>query len=105
MRTGDAYAYPGYVNANRTYTSNGRNQYSAVGGATLTYDSKGNLIDDGTNAFCYSSENLLVLKGPGADVLVTFGDVGLRPVYAALSGGGCGDDAFSLRRTQHDRRV
>ena len=59
VRTGDAYAYGGNANVNRSYTSNGLNQYSAAGSASLTYDTKGNLTSDGTSSFTYSSENLL----------------------------------------------
>ena len=67
-RTGDAYAYGGFYNVNRGYTSNGLNQYSAAGPASFTYDSKGNLISDGTNSYTYSSENLLT-SAPGSTSL------------------------------------
>lgn len=58
-RSNDVYAWTGVVNVNRNYTSNGLNQYTAAGTASFTYDAKGNLKSDGTNSFCYSSENLL----------------------------------------------
>ncbi len=59
VRTGDTYAWTGHFNVNRAYTSNGLNQYSVAGPASLTYDTKGNLTSDGTSTFSYSSENLL----------------------------------------------
>jgi YD repeat-containing protein len=58
-RSNDSYAYPDFVNANTSYTTNGLNQYSAVGSASLCYDANGNLTGDGTYAFKYDSENRL----------------------------------------------
>src|SRR5207248_885563 len=65
VRTGDAYAWGGNYNVNRGYTSNGRNQYTAAGSASFTYDSNGNLTGDGTNTYTYSSENLLKTASGG----------------------------------------
>ena len=67
VRTGDAFAWTGHSNVNRGYTSNGLNQYSAAGSASLTYDSKGNLTSDGTSSYGYSSENLLT-SGPATSL-------------------------------------
>jgi RHS repeat-associated protein len=64
-RNGDAYAFNGLVTVDRTYTSNGRNQYAAAGPASFSYDARGNLTSDGTNSYGYSSENLLTsASGP-----------------------------------------
>jgi RHS repeat-associated protein len=58
-RSNNVYSWTGAASVNRNYTANGLNQYTAAGPASFTYDAKGNLTADGTNAFCYSSENLL----------------------------------------------
>jgi RHS repeat-associated protein len=41
------------------YTSNTLNQYSQIGSSTLTYDSNGNLKDDGTQLYYYDYANRL----------------------------------------------
>ena len=48
---------------NRSYTTNGLNQYSAAGPATLTYDGRGNLASDGTHSFTHTAENRLAQMG------------------------------------------
>jgi RHS repeat-associated protein len=58
-RSNDAYAWTGHYNVNRSYTANGRNQYTATGSITPTYDAKGNLTSAGSTTYAYSSENLL----------------------------------------------
>jgi RHS repeat-associated protein len=58
-RSNDAFAFQGLYAVNRTYTSNGLNQYSAAGPASFSYDGRGNLTSDGTSTFGYSSENQL----------------------------------------------
>ncbi|MFL6845525.1 MAG: RHS repeat-associated core domain-containing protein [Allosphingosinicella sp.] len=58
-RSNDSYAWTGHYNLNRSYTSNGRNQYTATGSITPTYDAKGNLTSAGSMTYAYSSENLL----------------------------------------------
>jgi RHS repeat-associated protein len=60
-RTGDAYAFTGYANGSTATTSNGLNQQTNVGGATVTWDGNGNLTTDPTTSknYLYSSENLL----------------------------------------------
>ena len=59
-RTNDAYAFTGIATANKGYTVNGLNQYTAVAGTGHTYDANGNLTGDGTNAYIYDGENRLV---------------------------------------------
>lgn len=62
------YAFPGYVNVNRSYAANGLNQYASVGGAAYGYDSNGNLTSDGTTAYIYDAENRLVATSAGASL-------------------------------------
>jgi RHS repeat-associated protein len=58
-RSNDNYAWTSHYNVNRSYTSNGLNQYTASGSITPTYDTKGNLTSAGSTTYGYSSENLL----------------------------------------------
>ncbi|WP_338445659.1 RHS repeat-associated core domain-containing protein [Pelagerythrobacter marensis] len=58
-QSNDAYAFDGLYNVDRTYTVNGRNQLTSAGGVTLSYDTRGNLTNSGTDTFAYTSENLL----------------------------------------------
>jgi RHS repeat-associated protein len=67
-RTGDAYAWTGHFNENKTGTANGLNQLTQVGAKTLTHDARGNVTAFGTKSFTYSSENLL-LTGPSSTTL------------------------------------
>ena len=64
-RSNDSYAWTGHYNLNRSYTANGRNQYTAVASITPTYDSKGNLTSAGSTTYTYSSENLLTSASGG----------------------------------------
>jgi RHS repeat-associated protein len=63
-RNNDAYAWGGHYAVNRTYATNGLNQYSQVGTAPYTYDANGNLISyvtpGGSQGFIYDVENRLV---------------------------------------------
>ena len=56
----DAFAWTGSVAADRPYSVNGQNQYTAAGPASFAYDSNGNLTSDGSTTFVYDSENRLV---------------------------------------------
>ncbi|WP_338445660.1 RHS repeat-associated core domain-containing protein [Pelagerythrobacter marensis] len=58
-QSNDAYAFDGLYNVDRVYTVNGRNQLTSAGGVTLSYDTRGNLTNSGTDTFAYTSENLL----------------------------------------------
>jgi RHS repeat-associated protein len=62
-RSNDAYAWGGHYAVNRNYTTNGLNQYSAAGPATLSYDGRGNLASDGTRSFTHTAENRLAQMG------------------------------------------
>ena len=81
--TSDVYAWDDHVNATRTYTRNGLNQYLTAGSASFTYDARGNLTGDGTNSYTYSSENYL-LTGPGSS---TFSYDPMGRLYQSVGGG------------------
>jgi RHS repeat-associated protein len=51
-----------------SYSSNGLNQYTAVGGAGYSYDADGNLLSDGVRSYQYNSENRMIRASAGADV-------------------------------------
>ena len=83
-RNNDAYAWTGQVAAQRGYTANGLNQYSAVGGATLTYDANGNLTSDGTRTFGYDIENRLT--GASGGVVLAYDPLGRLYQVSSTSG-------------------
>lgn len=64
-RDNDGYRFTGYVNVNRSYATNGLNQYASAGPATFGYDSNGNLVTDGTNSYGYDAENRLITASGG----------------------------------------
>ena len=53
-------AYPPATPGTVSYTSNGLDQYTAVGAITPTYDGNGNLASDGSFTYCYDAENRLI---------------------------------------------
>jgi RHS repeat-associated protein len=68
----DAFAWNAAANINRGYTSNGLNQYSAVGGTSFSYDANGNLTSAPdaaavTQAYVYDVENRLVSRSSSAN--------------------------------------
>ena len=67
-RSNDAYAWTDAANVNRSYATNGLNQYTAAGPASFAYDANGNLTSDGTNTYVYDVENRLVHKAGGGSV-------------------------------------
>ncbi|WP_196802112.1 RHS repeat domain-containing protein [Sphingomonas phyllosphaerae] len=68
-RDNNSYVFDRLYNVNRTYTSNGLNQYSGVGSSTFTYDVNGNLISDGTVSFAYDIENRLISSSNGSSLV------------------------------------
>ena len=55
------------------------NRYLTVGGATLTYDARGNLTADGTYTYTYDLSNKLVgVEGNGHSVEYVYGPLGRR---------------------------
>lgn len=65
VRSNDAYAWTGAVNANRAYTTNGLNQYTAAGGVAFGYDGRGNLTSSGSSTYGYDKLNEMT-SGPSA---------------------------------------
>jgi RHS repeat-associated protein len=57
--TNSAYAWTGHGSGSTASTADGLNRLAGHGGATPTYDAKGNITFDGTYSYAYSSENLL----------------------------------------------
>ncbi len=66
-RSNDYYAWTEHFNVNRSYTANGRNQYTASGSITPSYDTKGNLTSAGSPTYAYTSENRLA-SGPSLGI-------------------------------------
>jgi RHS repeat-associated protein len=75
-RSNDAYAWNGHYNVTRAYTSNGLNQYTASGSATLTYDANGNLSSDGSTSYVYDDENHLVSASGGHSATLAYDPLG-----------------------------
>jgi len=64
-RDNNDYRFSGYTNVDRSYVSNGLNQYTSAGSASFTYDANGNLTSDGTTSYTYDIENRLVSTSTG----------------------------------------
>jgi hypothetical protein len=75
-RSNDSYAWNGHYNVTRAYTSNGLNQYTASGSATLTYDANGNLTSDGSTSYVYDDENHLVSASGGLSATLAYDPLG-----------------------------
>jgi RHS repeat-associated protein len=74
-QTNSTYDYPiGAVN--QTYTSNGRNQYTQVGSAAITWDANGNLTSDGATTFAYDTENRLTGASGAKSATLTYDPMG-----------------------------
>lgn len=67
-RSNDSYAFTGYVAVNRSYTTNGLNQYSTAGAVSFSYDANGSLTSEGTTSYGYDIENRLVSASSGAQL-------------------------------------
>jgi hypothetical protein len=65
----DSYRFQGFVDVNRSYATNGLNQYTSAGPASFTYDPNGNLTADGTRSYLYDVENRLVSASDGAELV------------------------------------
>jgi hypothetical protein len=64
-RSNDAFAFTGYANTGRAYTPDGLNRYSAITGASPSYDANGNMTNDGSLGLGYDVENRLVTASNG----------------------------------------
>lgn len=62
--------------AARTYTRNGLNQYTAVGGASFSYDARGNLTSDGGRTFVYDLENRRTSVSGSASMTLSYDPLG-----------------------------
>lgn len=78
-RSNDAYAFTGAVNGSRSYTTNGLNQYSAVGAGTFGYDARGNLnaSSNGSTNWTYGYSKLGELTSASRS--------GTSPISASLA--------------------
>lgn len=68
-RSNTAYSFTGYVNVNRSYATNGLNQYGSAGGVSFGYDSNGNLTASGGTSYTYDAENRLVVTSTGTGLV------------------------------------
>ncbi|MEP3422872.1 MAG: RHS repeat-associated core domain-containing protein [Erythrobacter sp.] len=59
-QTNDSFSWDGFQAVNRSYTTNGLNQYTNVSGQAYCYDANGNLTADGQYVYLYDVENRLV---------------------------------------------
>lgn len=59
-RSNASYSWAGHANADRSYATNGLNQYTGVGPNPYGYDANGNLTSDGLTSYQYDVENRLV---------------------------------------------
>jgi RHS repeat-associated protein len=76
------------ASSNRTYLTNGRNQYTQITGdapATLSWDTNGNLTSDGSTTFGYDTENRLVSASGAKNATLTYDPLGR--LYQVTSGG------------------
>lgn len=87
----DAYAYQGYVNVNRAYTTNGLNQYVSAGPASFAYDANGNLTWDGSSSYAYDVENRLIQSSGVRNVNLAYDPLGR---LWQVSGGPSGTTRF-----------
>jgi RHS repeat-associated protein len=70
--TDNAYwSYPASA-ASIAYTPNTLDQYTAIGGATPTYDANGNLTFDGTTTYTYDAESRLTSASQGGSPIATY---------------------------------
>lgn len=60
------YEWPYSATFSDAYTVNGLNQYTAVAGASLAYDGRGNTTNDTTKTYTYDSSNMLMSASNGA---------------------------------------
>jgi len=76
-RSNERYAFSGSINAARSYTVNGQNQYARAGTMSFTYDPSGNLLTDESNLYAYDGENRLIgLTRGSRQVFLTYDPLG-----------------------------
>lgn len=82
-RSNDVYAWQDHYNVDRAYVADGLNRIMNAGGFGFSYDARGNLTNDGSGSFTYTSENLLK-TGPAS---ATLGYDSLGRLYQTVGGG------------------
>lgn len=85
-RDSGAYSFTGYVNVNREYSVNGRNQYTAAGATTFSYDARGDLTSDGANSYSYDLENRLTSVSGAHNATLNYDPYGR--LFSITGGGG-----------------
>jgi RHS repeat-associated protein len=89
-RNNDLYAWTGAYTANRPYTANGLNQYTAAGPVALTYDLNGNLASEttpnGTTNYTYDVENRLVAASGARTAALRYDPLGRLYEVSGASG-------------------
>jgi RHS repeat-associated protein len=73
-RSNDTYAWREHYNLYHAYSSNGLNQITAAGTATVSFDQRGNLIQWGTNSYGFTAENRL--KSGSGNTAITYDPTG-----------------------------
>lgn len=87
-----AYAWNGGAAFDRSYTTNGLNQYSAAGSASFGYDANGNLTSDGSTSFIYDVENRLTSASGATTATLNYDPLGR--LYQTAGAGGAGITRF-----------
>ncbi|HEX7115417.1 MAG TPA: RHS repeat-associated core domain-containing protein [Steroidobacter sp.] len=64
-RNNPAFDYQVPASTSTSYTRNGLNQYTSVGGVSITHDARGNLTNDGLKAYGYDFDNRLTSVSGG----------------------------------------
>ncbi len=62
------FRYAGNLNKTGLYGVNGLNQYTQINGVSISYDSNGNLTNDGASQFIYDVENKLIEATGAANI-------------------------------------
>jgi len=70
--------------ATQSYTPNGLNQYSAVGGTTFSWDPRANLTSDGSTTYTYDLENRLTTASGTYNASLSYDPLGR--LYQTTSG-------------------
>jgi len=68
----------------QSYTPNGLNEYSAVGGVSFSWDARGNLTSDGSTTYSYDLENHLTVASGAHNASLTYDPLGR--LYQLASG-------------------
>jgi RHS repeat-associated protein len=85
-RSNSAYVWTAGYDFDRTYTTNGLNQYTAAGSNPFGYDANGNLTVDGPRTYLYDVENRLAtatIPSPGVNIALRYDPLGRLYEYTA----------------------